>query len=262
VVIASAVATVDEASGGRSFVVLGLGGYSCLKPLGMKIWERPLATLRETVKIIKGLYSGGSVEFDGEMFSPKGVKLEFAARKDIPVYIACMAGGRVLQLAGEVADGVLLAGPYGKYTKDIIEEVRKSADRNGRDPKILEIIMNTLLWCSTDGKKAIDEIKPFIAQEIVLDPRLHRAVEAEDVDVEKVRQAIQKGESGADLITDEVADAFAVVGDSDHCIERIKELGELGVAQINFWFPWTLAKYQTVTDRMKLVGKYIIPAFK
>lgn len=262
VVIASGVATVDEVSNGRAFMILGLGGFMALKPLGIKTWKRPIATLRESVRITRELYRGDSVHFDGKMFSPKGVKLEFTARKDISIYIAAMAGDKILQLAGEVADGVLLAGPYGRYTRDVIEKVKKGAITAGRDPNKLEIAMNIIFLVSKDGEKAVNAIKPFVAREIVLDPRLRPIIEAEGVDIEGVRQAIQKGESGADLITDEMVDAFAVAGSPDHCVERIRELGEVGVDEVIPVSPWALVPPEPLPDKVKMLGRYIIPAFR
>lgn len=263
VVISSGAATVDEASNGRAFIVLGLGGFNALRPLGIKTWEHPLTTLKETVMILRELHSGGSADFNGKMFSPQGVKLEFAARKDIPIYIACMAGNKMLQLAGKIADGVLLAGPYGEYTRNIIERVKRSAIENGRNPNELEIAMNTVFLVGRDREKAINTVKPFIASEIVLDPRLRPAVEAENVNIEKVKKEVRKGKSGADLIKDEVADAFAMVGDVDHCIEKIKELSKVGVKQINPFIPWTFSnRQQYELDMIKTMGRHIIPVFR
>jgi len=262
VVIASSVATIDEISNGRAFMILGLGGFMTLRSLGIKTWEQPLAALRETTRIVRDLFNNRSVDFDGKMYSPKGAKLGFTANKDIPIFIAAMSGEKILNMAGEVADGVLLAGPYGKYTKVIIDKVKESAKNAGRDPDRVKIAMDVVFLSYEDGEKAVDTIKPFIAKEILLDPRLRPAVDAEGIDVEELERVIRKGNSGAELITDEIVDAFAVAGSPDYCVERFKELERMGVDISIPYSPWALVPPEPLRDKIKMIGERIIPEFE
>ena len=260
--LASAVATIDEISNGRAFMILGLGGFMALKSLGIKTWEQPLATLRESAKIVRDLFNNRGVDFDGKMYSPKGARLGFTANKDIPIFIGAMTGEKILNLAGEVADGVLLAGPYGEYTKDIIGKVKKSAENTGRDPDKVKIAMDIVYLCYEDGEKAIETIKPFIAKEILMDPRLRPAADAEGIHMVELENALQRGETGADLITDEIVDAFAVAGSPDYCVKRFRELEKMGVDIGIPYSPWALVPPEPLRDKIKMLGEQILPAFK
>ncbi len=261
-IVASSLATIDEISGGRTFAIMGLGGFATLKSLGIKTWEHPLATLRESTRIAKELFDNKASDFEGKMWQPKGAKIAFPVNHKIPIYIAAMSGEKILNMAGEAADGVLLAGPYGGYTGEIIKKVRASAKNAGRDPREIKVAMDIVYLCYEDGEKAIETIKPFIAREILLDPRLRPAVDAEGVNVDEIQATINRGETGADLITDKIVRAFAVAGSPDDCIKRFRELEADGVDIGVPYSPWALVPPEPLRDKIEMLGRRIIPAFK
>ncbi|MCG5214335.1 LLM class flavin-dependent oxidoreductase [Streptosporangium soli] len=112
-VVASGINTVAELAPGR--VVLGLGtGDSSVKPLGIRPTKR--AELRAAIEEIRGLLSGGERDY-GE----RRLRLR-DARGTVPVHIAA-SGPRTLELAGEIADGVVtLAG----ISPETLDQTRKS----------------------------------------------------------------------------------------------------------------------------------------
>lgn len=103
---AAAIASLDELSGGRA--VLGLGaGISGFHVLGLEP-RRPALRLREAIAIVRGLLAGEAVTLQGETVSIAGGRMLFPTRADLPVFVAA-DGPRTLKVAGEVADGVILA---------------------------------------------------------------------------------------------------------------------------------------------------------
>lgn len=104
---AAAIATLDEMSGGRALLGLGTGGAG-FRELGIET-KLPVAALRETVAVIRGLLRGERVSLHGKVVTLDGGRLAFAPpNADIPVYFATH-GAQVTRLAGEVADGILIA---------------------------------------------------------------------------------------------------------------------------------------------------------
>ncbi|HMK09939.1 MAG TPA: LLM class flavin-dependent oxidoreductase, partial [Anaerolineales bacterium] len=96
--IAAAVASLDEASGGRA--VLGLGaGFSGLDAMGVRR-TKAVASLRRAIDLIRRLWSGETVSVEDEAFVLRQAGLSFAARGDIPILLAS-AGRQILRLAGE-----------------------------------------------------------------------------------------------------------------------------------------------------------------
>src|SRR5436309_14723763 len=98
-VLAGAIQTVEELAPGRVKVVIGTG-YTSAHTIGRKAATR--AEMRECLRTVRALLAGESVDFGG---TPG--RLTFAARRPIPLIMAA-SGPKAIELAGEIADGVLL----------------------------------------------------------------------------------------------------------------------------------------------------------
>ena len=102
---AMAAATLDEFFPGRVTLCLGVGAPADLKSIGIG-GERSLRIMREALKLARALLAGETVTVDGEFFHSHGRRLAIGARS-VPLVLA--ASGRMLELAGAAADGVLSA---------------------------------------------------------------------------------------------------------------------------------------------------------
>jgi 5,10-methylenetetrahydromethanopterin reductase len=135
---ACAIATLDEMCGGRA--VLGLGvGTTGFRELGLDR-KLPVAALRETVEIVRGLLRGEQVTLAGKVVGLAGGKLTFApTRPDIPVYFATH-GAQITRLAGQIADGVLIANTLApRAFAHYLDRLDEGLARAGRDPAHFDI---------------------------------------------------------------------------------------------------------------------------
>ena len=98
-VLAGAIQTVEELAPGRIKFVIGTG-YTSASTIGRK--PATLAQMRACIRTVKTLLAGNAVDFQG---IPG--RLGYAAGRDIPVLMAA-SGPKAIELAGEIADGVLL----------------------------------------------------------------------------------------------------------------------------------------------------------
>lgn len=130
---AAAIATLDEMSGGRAVLGLGTGGTG-FRELGIA-QTLPVAALRETVTLVRGLLAGETVTQQGKVISLGGAKLGFTPpRRDIPVYFATH-GSQVTRLAAQVADGVLIANTLVPAAFDhYVTQLEQGFAKAGRDP--------------------------------------------------------------------------------------------------------------------------------
>ena len=107
IITAMAIATMDEFAPGRVIGSPGTGNAAALKEAGMES-PHPLQTMREYVEILRRYLKGDSVNFQGQMFQIHGAKMGFVPAAPIKMYITAVRS-RMLQLAGEIRDGVLLS---------------------------------------------------------------------------------------------------------------------------------------------------------
>ena len=128
-ITAASAATIDEISGGR--MVLGIGaGDRPLLALGMK--PASVDSLRASIGAIRALWAGEHVDIEDAAFTLRDAHLRFPARPDIPVYISA-SGPRTLELAGEIADGViLLVGLFPEALAWALEHIDRGAAKAGR----------------------------------------------------------------------------------------------------------------------------------
>src|SRR2546421_3152989 len=135
--IAQLAATLDELSGGRAEVVFGIGNIAMLEQYGVE-WRgtRPIARLREAHQVMRTVLDEGAIDFKGDFYSYTGVTT--AARpvqEHLPLKVGAMGGPKSMQLAGEIADGLLTACAYSPEALGYaVEHFRVGTERAGARP--------------------------------------------------------------------------------------------------------------------------------
>lgn len=160
--IATAIATLDELSGGRAVLGLGAGGTNH-RALGIRR-EAPVAALAESIALIRGLLAGGEVTASGRVVQAEAARLDFTPnRRSVPLYVGARAP-RMLELAGELADGVIVGNvtsPHGwSYA---YERIAAGAARAGRT--VADVVLTAWAYCSIadDSAAALAAIRPMAA---------------------------------------------------------------------------------------------------
>src|SRR5262249_43664852 len=106
--VAMAAATVDHISRGRFILGLGTSHREQVEPEHGIPFSRPTDRLRDTVEIVRALLRDGAVSHAGRVLTIDRFDLWFAPRRrEIPIYVAALFP-TMLEIAGEIADGVLL----------------------------------------------------------------------------------------------------------------------------------------------------------
>ena len=148
--LAMTAASLDELSGGRLILGLGISG-----PVVVRDWhgigfDRPLQRTREAIAIIRLALAGDRVTHDGEIFQVERFRLECSPpRARIPIYLASI-GPKNLQLTGEVADGWLPIYCSPEGLAFMAQEVAAGAKVAGRDSASLEVAPYILACLSED----------------------------------------------------------------------------------------------------------------
>ncbi len=158
--IAAAMATADEACGGRAILLLGAGAVG-FRQMGLQRLK-PVVAVEETIVIVRRLLNGEMVTYEGETVTLQDAQLEFPSRPDLPIWVASR-GNRMLSMAGRLADGVMIATyatPVG--IRAALSKVEAGALKAGRDPKSLAITARVDICLDDNPQAARAGVKPMI----------------------------------------------------------------------------------------------------
>jgi 5,10-methylenetetrahydromethanopterin reductase len=234
--VAASAASLDEASNGRLVLGLGTGGAN-FKELGLSR-ARPARAMAESIELMRRLLQGERLTFEGEVFSLKDAWLHLPPRPRIPIVLASR-GDLVLQVAGRLADGVMLstyATPQGqRHARDM---VARGARQAGRRPEDVQQIIRVDLALDDDPAVARSQVKPMIASSLMNSYPDRRFVEQVGLELTSELEAMcrRKDEAEAfasgDLVPDTFVREFAWAGSPEEVANQIAPIIELGIRDI------------------------------
>lgn len=235
-VTASLFATLNLISGGR--MDLGIGrGDSSRRVLGQKpvSWSQ----LEQAVKTFRDLTSGREIDYHGQ---PTRLTWTDGAP---PVWVAGY-GPKVLQMAGRVADGIILQFADPDLIAWCVGFVRDGAREAGRDFKKIEIMAAAPSWVSNDVKSAREHVRwfPALVSNHVVD--LVSKYKPEDLPPALTSYVRNRGDydylhhcevdsDNKSFVTDDVVDRFCLLGSAQAQIQKLKALASAGVTQFNLY---------------------------
>lgn len=241
-VLASAIQTVEELAPGRIKCIIGTG-YTSASTIGRK--PATLAQMRTSITTVKDLLARKGVDFHG---TPG--RLGYAAGRDIPVLMAA-SGPKAIELAGEVADGVLLMVGYtpGIVTA-ALECLERGARRGGRRIEDLEIIWAVRTGTANTTADAQRQARPIAVHWGILRWGAHWLKDAglklpsfnipqavwniyPDLShAQNWAEAIAATSFVPDEVIAEVCDALGLIGTPEHCAQRIMKMAGVGIRKL------------------------------
>ena len=245
-ITAVAAATVAEISGGR--VILGIGaGDRPLLSLGYT--PARLATLEASIAAIRALWSGAAVDADGPGFALHDAHYRFPPGLDIPVWVSA-TGPRTLELAGRVADGViLLAGLHPDGISFALEHIDRGAEAAGRSerPPVTVFAYGAI---SEDEEAAIAAARTIAAWFPQTAPVHCRLAGLPQEIIDQVRGSYAGGEfqeaaRAAEALPVEFVKRMALAGGRDEARQHLRDLAGLGVDSVTV-FPLGADRMATI----------------
>jgi 5,10-methylenetetrahydromethanopterin reductase len=241
-VLASAIQSVEELAPGRVKFVMGTG-YTSASTIGRR--AATLAEMGECLHAVRALLAGESVDFGG---TPG--RLAFAARRPIPLIMAA-SGPKAIELAGEIADGVLLLVGFNRgIVERALDHLERGARRAGRRVEDLEIVWAVRTATAPTTAQARRLARPTAVHWGVLRWGGHwlepAGVRLPKLDIPEAVSKIYPDLSHAhdweaaiaatsfvsDDLVAELCDAIGLVGAPADCAGRIAEMTKLGVRNL------------------------------
>ena len=237
--IAMTALTLDELSDGRAFLGLGSGGVIGSLEHGIpneftgQKFSHPLGHLKELTEVLRLLFSGEHVNFKGNFYSLDNVKLNFApVQKAIPIYFG-QQGPKMMELAGQVADGVVITLCCTiKYVEQVIQIIKSSETKHNRSQNSVEFAARIITSLDDDRREAIRRAKHLVGR-VFIHPGARPVMEASGVNLDTLamKQAIERGrpEQLEKLVSDEVVEMTTACGTKREILGRIEEFRKAGV---------------------------------
>ena len=227
--LAMAAVTLDEVSGGRAILGLGTSGQRVVEGWHGVPMARPLRRLREVTEAVRAIVSGSRRGYAGETLSiAPGFGVSLARARDrIPIFHASLTPRGVRQCA-EVADGWLpyFASPETlRNDLGMIEDALRAA---GRERASFTVAPLLPVLVSDDEAASRAVLRRHLAFYVGGMGRFYRETVARhgfgDA-AENIRRLwdVRERDGAADAVTDELLDAFAIVGNAAQCRARLDD---------------------------------------
>lgn len=253
-ITAQSIGAINEISGGRAILGIGPGDKATFDAMGIE-WVEPMTTIAESITALRGFFSAKKVAQDGKRVKIGGAKLAFKTG-NIPIYMGAQ-GPKMLELAGRVADGVLINASHPKDFEFAIKQITAGAKAAGRDPKSVDVGAYACFSIHKDAEKAKNAARVVVAFIVAGSPDTVLERHAIDLAAKKnIGDAIAKGDFAGlnTLVTDKMIDAFSICGAPADCKAKVEALKKIGVTQIVAGSPIGPDKETAI----KLIGKEII----
>ncbi len=235
--LAATFSTLDDLAPGR--ITLGLGAW--WDPLAAKVGihrRRTLTCMRETVEAVRRLLAMERVTYHGEFVHLDDVEIDIVhgdrSPKRVPIYIGATAM-RMMELAGEIGDGVVLnylVGPA--YNAEAMEHLSIGAARAGR--MVDDVDRPQLVVCSLDPDRrlALDRARELVAQYLGQQPHIMKASGVDASLLDEIGRVLtwpatpEQIEKETALVPDEVVQLITASGTADECRAKVQEYVDAG----------------------------------
>lgn len=255
----NALATINEISGGRVCINIGAGDRPVLE-LGYPMAKTKV--LREAICVIRELQKGQAVHFAGETFRLEDAALRYGRPQDMPLYVTA-TGPKMLELAGEVGDGVLFfPGTDRRCVQYALDHIDSGARRAGRDGQGRFLACCVYGALDDDYARAREACLPIAAWFPQTSPQYAELIGVPAETIDRIRDVYSGGHFDESreafrLVSDEMVEAFTMCGNAAHWIEKLQAIAAMGVS--------TIVIYPMVADKLGMIRRIadeVLPHFR
>jgi 5,10-methylenetetrahydromethanopterin reductase len=235
--LAATFLTLDDLAPDR--IICGIGAW--WDPLAKNVGidrKKPLTAMKETVLILRRLLNMERVTFDGEFIHVNGIELDVVHGRREPRHVPIMIGAtgdQMMELAGEIADGVVLnycAPPeHNDHTLELLE---KGARKSGR--RLEDIDRPQLIVCSVDldHDVAIDSTRGLLCQYLAQQPHIAKASGVSEEIVKRIQSILgwpateEQINQAKHLVPDDLIDRITASGTPEEarcCVNEYRKHG-------------------------------------
>jgi len=261
----AAAATLNELSGGRAVLGLGAGASNLFERHGVERPSPPLNAIREAVQMLRPFLRGDKVEHGGGFKGSGSPYMDFESRP-VPIYVAAR-GPKLLRLAGELADGVIIGSLTSERGLDYaLCNIAAGLERSGRSRRDIEVVFWAYTSISDDLKQARNNVKQLVVSSMWSSRRIIDRLGVDLARWRPIEQAMVQGfkhgqpaskvyEDAASMLSPETIDEWSITGPADVVARMARDIIRRGVDQFA-----VLALGNTMIERIETQRAFAIAA--
>lgn len=253
--IASSVATLDELTNGRAILGLGPGDKTTMRSLH-KNFKGITAILRDAITVIRQLWQGQKITRPSPYYPIKEGGLQVLPHHPIPIYIAAH-GTKVLQLAAELAEGVLV----NSNSLKLLKEAKNILDQGSKKRVVdapLDTIASLVVSLADTQDQANDQSRFSVAMMV---SGSHESITQElgldQYKIIQIRECFAKGQfpEAEALVTDRMLEHYSCSGTEEVVLEKLTQIKNLGYDEATVFLPRTADRIKS----LKIFKELLIP---
>jgi F420-dependent oxidoreductase-like protein len=229
--MAQTAATVDEFSGGRLILGIGVSHREVVQAWWGRQIEKPVKEMREYATAVRAILDGVQPPPDNTVFPTQFQFMSYGARADFPLYIAALSPA-MLRLAGELADGVILWLCNPDYIREVVvPEVTKGRERAGKALDGFDIVAAVPSAVTDEPEQARAKLRKDLIPYFSL-PFYRAMLERSgfEKDIAGFDAGMEKGDAEAAIncISDDFLATLTAIGDTQSAVASVHRYLEAG----------------------------------
>jgi coenzyme F420-dependent glucose-6-phosphate dehydrogenase len=213
-------------------VMLGVGTGEALNEIATGYtgewpeFKERFARLREAVDLMRALWTGDRVDYDGEYYKTVGASIYDVPKGGIPIYIAA-GGPLVARYAGRAGDGFICTSGKGMdlYTEKLMPAVAEGAAKAGRSVEVIDRMIEIKLSYDTDPELARENTRFWAPLSLTAEQK------------HSITDPIEMEAAADALPIEQIAKRWIVASDPDEAVAQIKPYLDAGLNHLVFHAP-------------------------
>ena len=231
--VARAAVALNEISPGRFRLGLGVGGIQDLSSMGIQV-QKPIELMRRAVGFLRTIWTSKNLPFNDEAIHIRDYRPHYKSSREIPVFMG-VRGPKLLALAAEIADGVILSGPK-RYIEEAIKLIleRRATLQLPRSRFCFVVWNPTILLLDRNDLELAKKVVAVVAGDTP--DAVLKIAGIEKSNIETVRNDVAKHgvEKASESISDRLLDQFCISGEANQICDIFRGYSKLGVDEVVF----------------------------
>ncbi len=229
--LASAAATISHMIPNRFALGLGASSHVMMEGWHGVPFVKPRTRVKETIQLLHAMWQGEKTAFQGQILQSKGYRIMPQPKGALPIFVAALRG-RMLELAGEVGEGVILnLFPYETLPR-LLDYVARGAQKAGRSMADIEVVARHQMMITDDVKagRALFR-KHFTAYYATPVYNAFLGWCGYEAEAKAMLEGFKEGnrQKTLDAMHDDLVDRIATIGSAEHCMQRLQTMTKQGI---------------------------------